>query len=204
VRRVHVDVARFPVYRERLSATTWCSGTGSRWAERRVSVTGELGGHAEAVTLWVCVDATTGRPAPLTARFHEVYGPSAEGRTVRARLQHDDPPPGVTPHPWPLRFSDFDVMGHVNNAAYWQIVEEQLARRRDLRAPLRAEMEFRGGVDVGDACEVVSVDSTASLSCWVLVDGDVRASATVASSDRSGPVASSDPSGPVTAGEPVG
>jgi Acyl-ACP thioesterase len=30
---------------------------------------------------------------------------------------------------WSLRFADFDVMGHVNNAAYWQVVEEAMARR---------------------------------------------------------------------------
>ena len=29
--------------------------------------------------------------------------------------------------PWPLRFTDFDVLGHMNNAAYWAAVEEELA-----------------------------------------------------------------------------
>ncbi len=34
-------------------------------------------------------------------------------------------------------------MGHMNNAAYWAMVEEELSRRSDLRAPLQAEVEFR-------------------------------------------------------------
>ena len=43
--------------------------------------------------------------------------------------------------PWSPRFVDFDVMGHVNNAVYWEIVEQLLAEHRRLRAPLRATVE---------------------------------------------------------------
>ena len=153
VRRTSVEVRRFPVVGEELELRTFCSGTGRRWAERRVAVAGAGGGAIDVVSLWVHLDMATGRPALLSARFHELYDAAAAGRTVTARLHHADPPAGPTVaarRPWPIRFVDFDVMGHMNNAAYWCAVEEELARRRDLRAPLRAEVEFRTGIDPGD------------------------------------------------------
>src|SRR5205823_5502115 len=62
VRRTQMQVDRFPVFREDLRLTTWASGTGGRWAERRTSVEGHRGGSIEAAALWVHVDAATGRP----------------------------------------------------------------------------------------------------------------------------------------------
>ena len=58
---------------------------------------------------------------------------------MKARLDHPDPPDGeLDGFAWPLRFSDFDVLGHVNNAACWQIVEEALsATARPASAPAR-------------------------------------------------------------------
>lgn len=51
------------------------------------------------------------------------------------------PAANETRHPWPLRFSDMDALGHMNNAAYWEAVEEWLGAHRDLRAPLDVVLE---------------------------------------------------------------
>ena len=85
-----------PVVGEQLVLRTFCSGTGGRWAERRVQVRGDQGGAVEAVSLWVHVDLATGRPTPLTPRFFDLYRDAAGGRTVRARLVHPEPPRGTT------------------------------------------------------------------------------------------------------------
>ena len=108
-------------------------------------------------------------------RFHDVYTPTAAGRRVRARLTHGDPPGDAARLPWMMRFVDFDVLGHVNNAAYWAVVEEQLARRRDLRAPLRAVAEFRSGIRRDDDVQVLAAETPTSVSIWLVVAGDVRA-----------------------------
>ncbi|MCI0346955.1 MAG: thioesterase, partial [Chloroflexi bacterium] len=77
-------------------------------------------------------------------------------------------------------FADFDVLGHVNNAAYWVVVEEELARRRDLRAPLRAEIEYRDGIDPGDAVDVrVDDGADGSLRLWLVSGDELAASAIV-------------------------
>jgi acyl-ACP thioesterase len=132
VRRTEIEVRQFPVYLEPIALSTWCSGVGGRWAERRVHVVGEGGGHVEAATLWVHLDPDTMRPKVLPESFHALFGPSALGRTVRARRQHAEAPEDeglvTARHTFPLRFTDFDVLNHVNNAVYWEAVEEELAR----------------------------------------------------------------------------
>jgi acyl-ACP thioesterase len=185
VRRTAIEVHRFPVYLEPLELATWCSGTGGRWAERRVQVTGGEGGHVEAATLWVHLDPQTMRPKALPESFHSLFGPSAQGRAVRARLLHADGPSSeaavTARHPFPLRFTDFDVLDHVNNAVYWEAVEEELARRRELRAPLRAELEHRAPIEPGADVEVVIEETEAGSALWLREGGGgpVYASATI-------------------------
>ena len=82
-----------------------------------------------------------GRPKSLPEEFFTVYGEALGDRKVSARLTHGEPRPDAEVHPWPLRFTDFDVLEHMNNAAYWSAVEEE-SRRRD-RPPMLAEVEFR-------------------------------------------------------------
>lgn len=186
VRKTVIEVRAFPRYLERLDLVTWCSGMGSHWAERRISVSGDRGGQIEAATTWVHVDPTTGRPKRVPESFHALYGDAAGGRRMKARLEHADPPPDAPRLPWALRFTDFDVLSHVNNAAYWESVEEALSSRRELRAPLRAEVEHRAAIERGATVDVVTVDDADDdddaddLRVWVLADGVVAASARVA------------------------
>ena len=178
VRRTAIEVHRFPVYDEPLTLRTWCSGVGSRWADRRTTLAGAAGGLVEVVSLWVAVDAVTGRPRTLGGSFAGLYGEAAGGRVVSPRLSHAPPPPDATATPWPLRFTDYDVLGHVNNAAYWEPVEELLAGRRDLRAPMRVELEHAVAVEVGARVEVVRDErADGTLAAWLRGDdGTVHAS----------------------------
>lgn len=183
VRRTVIEVATFPRYLELLRLATWCSGIGSHYAERRISISGERGGAIEAATTWVHVDTGSGRPRRVPERFHDCYGDAAAGRRIKARLTLPDPPAdgaGVDRAPWPLRFTDVDVLDHVNNAAYWEAVEETLADHRDLRAPLRAELEHRRAVERGDQVERWSRrERDGALSVWLVVDGAPAAAARV-------------------------
>jgi len=179
VRRTVIEVQQFPRYLEALELATWCSGIGSHYAERRISVVGEQGGVVEAATTWVHFDQATGRPKRVPEGFASLYGDAAGGRRIKARLVHDGlPDDGVERAPWPLRFSDFDVLDHVNNAAYWEAVEETLAAHRDLRAPLRAELEHRSAVERHAAVERCHRrDPDGTLRVWLVADGTVAASA---------------------------
>jgi acyl-ACP thioesterase len=140
---------------------------------------GEGGGHIETATIWVFVDTESGRPAVLPPQFFDVYGEACAGRKVRANLRHGNAPDDLTGRDWPVRFCDFDVLGHMNNANYWQVVEEELARRRDLRAPLRAEMEHRDGLLPGSTPTLRVADRPDGIDLWI----DVNASSRVWSSN---------------------
>jgi acyl-ACP thioesterase len=59
--------------------------------------------------------------------------------------------------PWPLRATDEDVHGHVNNAVHWQAVEHALAQAGlDAARPLVAELDYRDPLDLGDVVELAA------------------------------------------------
>lgn len=104
-------------------------------------------------------------PAPAPAPSPSPSSSPASARAVPAATLD-----AVTEHPWSLRFSDFDVLGHVNNAIYWAIVEELLAEARDLRAPMRAIVEHEAPLEPGVAPRLFvrrSEDSLAATLAWL-------------------------------------
>jgi acyl-ACP thioesterase len=178
LRRVVLALGELPRWRDDLTITTFCSGIGSRFAERRttVAVSGRVA--VEAVALWVYVD-DGGRPTPLKDRFFDRYGAAAAGRRVTSRLRHPAPGPACDVRPWPLRVTDVDVLDHVNNAASWAAVEDELARRSLGRSIARAEMEYRVPVDLGEAVELRTASEPQGLWCWLTCGDEVRTSARV-------------------------
>ena len=79
------------------------------------------GDLVQAVAVWVAIDAADGRPVPLGDVFHRIYGPSTGGRQVSARLIPAGPAGFGPGRRWPLRASDFDTAGHVNNSIHWAV-----------------------------------------------------------------------------------
>lgn len=197
VRRTVLDVVAPLSLDEVVTLTTFSGGHGSRWAERRTSLVGSAGGRIEAAALWVFVDPRSGRPAKLTAEFHAAYDEVGGGREVSPRLRHGPPPAGVARRPWPLRATDLDGLGHVNNAATWAAVEDELARRRVV--PILAELEYPDALAPEVAVELLSAgevddpgphemagpdriagaDPIETVSLWLVADRKVRASAMV-------------------------
>jgi acyl-ACP thioesterase len=153
VRRTVIDVHQFPTYLQEIDLTTWCGGVGSHWAERRTRISAVDGTVlVDAAALWVHVDEITLQPSKVPADVVDILAASAGGRDVNARLLlRDKLFDASTTHEesWPLRFADFDAVGHMNNAAYWTIVEEFLADHRTVRAPLRAIVEHVVQVEQG-------------------------------------------------------
>ena len=175
VRRTVIHVLEPVALDEVVSLTTFSGGHGRRWAERRTSITGSDGGRVESAALWVHVDPVSGRPARLTDQFHATYDEAAGGREVSSRLHHGPPPEGLEGRPWPLRITDLDGLGHVNNAATWAAVEQEAATAG--LQPHWAELEYPGAIGPDD--EVISqteFDGT-TLRMWLTCGDEVRASA---------------------------
>jgi acyl-ACP thioesterase len=150
VRRMRIRVERFPRFGDRLTGSTFCSGFARLWAERRTRFEGD-GASVEVAGLWVHLDPTTLRPVPLPDSFETLYAPAAQGRKIKARLHHPGPPDPADRMPWRFRATDADIADHVNNAAYWGPLEEQLAAAGGEPGSLDAEIEFRDPAQPGDA-----------------------------------------------------
>jgi len=183
LRRGALRFDELPRFRETVELTTFCSGAGPRWAERRttVRVAGRIA--VESAAVWVHVDPA-GRPTALEPWFHKHYGMAARDRRVSARLHLPAPPPEAQRAAWPLRTADLDVLGHVNNAIAWAAVEDELARRAPLgdgSAPrlVGATIEYRAAIDPGEAPELISTVGSNRLRCWLACGNDVRMSALV-------------------------
>lgn len=182
VRRTAMRLHTAPATGEMVELATWSGGHGRRWAERRTTITGDDGGLVESAALWVRLDPKTSMPARLDARFHEIYDEAAGGRTVGSRLRLPGPPEvadGLERRRWPLRSTDLDGLGHVNNAATWEPIVDE-AVRRGLR-PRYAELEYGAGIDPDDEVELMSErgdgPTGGTLDVWLVVDGMVRATA---------------------------
>jgi len=171
VRRVAIQVSRWPRFMDDLAARTWCSGVGQRWAERSTV----FGDAVAATALWVYVDAKTLAPRRLPDSFFERWGASAAGRKVSGRLTHADPSASAAWSPWPVRATDLDVLDHVNNAAYWHAVEEHIIGGR-LPRPSEAEIEYRVPINRGASVECGVDGGGGALWLRDAADGTVFAS----------------------------
>ena len=177
VRRSEVSIAGWPQLGERVAIATWCGGIGSRWAERRVSFT-TPSGTVDVATLVVHLDSA-GRPAKLPEWFASTFAEAALGRTLNSRLVLPGPPDGATARPWPVRSTDLDVMGHVNNAITWAAVEDECARRGVV--PSAVMVEWSGALEATDDIRLLAT----AEDLWLTVDGAVRVAAAVQSSASS-------------------
>jgi acyl-ACP thioesterase len=170
VRRTSIrtaDGGRWPNYKDELTLTTWCGGSGAAWAERRTNVYDGDELLLETVALWVPIDPT-GHPVRMRQSFVDVYGEAMQGRKVSGRVPAPVVPEGVVTRAWPLRRADLDIVGHVNNAAVWQAVSEVVSTPASWVSVIH-----HGPVESGH--EVTLASATGSL--WLLVDGEVKVSA---------------------------
>jgi acyl-ACP thioesterase len=168
VRRMRIRVASFPRFGETVRASTFCSGFARLWAERRVDFLSDAG-RVEITGVWVHLSPRTRLPAPLPESFDRIYAESAQGRKVKARLRHPNPGGEEVPMPWFFRRSDADLADHVNNAAYWEPIEQFLGDPESLDA----EIEFREPAQPGDARILRGPGATT----WITAeDGRVHAS----------------------------
>ena len=156
---------------------------GSHWAERRTQIkcVGEV--VIEAAALWVRVDFKTMKPVALSKELTELLSSATNGRKISSRLEIGRNLPDLTSNnatsqDWPIRFSDMDAVGHLNNAAYWEVLEEYLGANSGQRAPLLATVEHHGAVDPGDKVRIVTQKLDGRVVLRHVLDDDEVAAVT--------------------------
>ena len=177
VRRMRVDVLK-PILADRaIELVTWCSGLATVAAGRRWSLTGDRGGRIEVDSVWIYL-APDQRPARIT--HFDAYAEAAAGRRVSPRPQLADPPTDAPRSPWPLRASDVDLHGHVNNTVYWQAIEHVLhGAGPEPKRPLRARVDFRDPLDLGDPLELAVTGDQHHLDIAFVADDRLKAVAAI-------------------------
>ncbi len=100
----------------------------------------------------------------------EVYGETAGDRRVSQRLRHPAPDAVDRRWQWTFRGTEADIAQHVNNAAYWAVLEEELLAGPEPNS-LDVEMEFRTPAQPGEK-EVLA----AGMQRWIVADGVTHAS----------------------------
>ncbi len=177
IRRIELEVLAPFVQDRSVEVVTWCSGVAAIAAGRRWSLHGDEGGRIEVESVWIHLDATA-RPSRI-ADF-DVYAAAAGGRPVSTKIELPDPPPHAARFPWPLRSTDVDLHGHVNNAVHWQAVEHRLAARGlDLERPLAVRLDYGDPLTPGEEVELAEWVDDGTYSLAFVVDGRTKASARV-------------------------
>jgi acyl-ACP thioesterase len=181
VRRTRMRVRSFPRFGGRFELTTFCSGLGRMWAERRTDITaaGDDEPVVQAVSVWVHLDPEHWRPVVLGERELAIYGGALPERKVSARLRHPAAPSSNGGRPWTFRLTECDIADHVNNAAYWAPLEEELLAGPEPEQ-IDVEVEYRSPSQAGDK-QVLSQGARR----WILgADGELHASVLVRDGSR--------------------
>ena len=185
VRRTTIRVNRFPRLDERHRVVTYVTGTGSMWAERRTDIApvDDAAGAdrtppaVQIACIWVHIDPERMLPSPIQPIEYETWtGPNT--RAVKARLRHPAAPADAGEGLWTLRSSELDIAAHINNAAYWTPLDEELI---GLGAPepetVQAEIEYRTPAQPGAKRWLID-----GVRRWLVdpADGEVNASMVLA------------------------
>jgi acyl-ACP thioesterase len=150
---VRIDVVVPFLADSAVDIVTWGSSLASLAAGRRWSLSGDAGGAIEVDSTWIHLGPDA-RPARIGEGF-DGYAEAAQGRVASTKLTLLPPRMDSRRVPWPLRATDVDRMGHVNNAAYWTAVEQRLQTLApDLRGPHRARLDYRHPIDLDERVEL--------------------------------------------------
>ncbi|MDD3180069.1 MAG: thioesterase [Opitutaceae bacterium] len=143
--RLAATIHRYPRYEEVVRVTTWSSGIRvfKGFRDFRVYARSEL--ILEASSLWIYVDlknkSLTRVPTEIAAAF-----PFHDGTVFRPNLEKlrlVPPGAGTTAAATvAIRYSDIDGNGHVNNTAYFDLLQTALVRSGFPARPKRIEIQF--------------------------------------------------------------
>lgn len=127
-----------------------------RMYELRNDATGEL--VARAHTDWAFLDRATGRPAAIPEDLVAAFFPEGAPAEVHPRKRFPDappPPPGAFSLRRRVEWRDLDAVGHVNNAAYADFVEN-IGRQAVAACGWSAATMAKAGFDL--ATRQISID----------------------------------------------
>lgn len=128
-RRTRMDVINPIEFRYMLRMRRWCSPPRPGGASSRCASTPREGGLIECEAIWININPNTLMPSRISDDFMEGLRRTTDVDRLRWHpyLRPGDRDTAIEIHDYPVRFTDIDLFNHMNNAAYWSVVEDYLS-----------------------------------------------------------------------------
>lgn len=160
--RIAVTIERYPRYEEPVRFETWSTGIkGFRGyrdfrlydAQERCILRGG--------SVWLYVSLATKSIVRVPREVGETFpvGPEPAAFPELERMDFAAVAPGAKRVPVSLRYSDFDVNEHVNNASYLELVQTALAAAGAETHPREVRLKYAKGIDAGTPGVEVAVSA---------------------------------------------
>jgi acyl-ACP thioesterase len=152
IRALQLDISDEVGHGSTLIVSTEVLGLRRAWAQRRSEFTDAASRRrvAGAVIDWMLLDGR-GRPARIPADILNVFSVTARDAIKPIRVNLPPTPAAASELAFTARRSELDPMGHVNNAAYLDYVDEQQAHVGRVGAlthvPRRYRIEYVGAAE---------------------------------------------------------
>jgi acyl-CoA thioesterase FadM len=159
-RAVELDIVAEVPYGSQLAVTTEVIGFRRVWARRVSEFRRDETDRpvATAITDWVLLNAA-GRPASVPDEIMSVFA-ALPGSFTPLRIELPPAPADALPVELSPRVGEIDPLGHVNNAAYLDYLDDHLVtigeRRLTRRRPRRYRAEFKAAAEPGMALQGVA------------------------------------------------
>ncbi len=151
IRSIELEILDDVPYGEQVTVSTEVIGFRRVWARRRSEFTqhGSERTVASALIDWVLLNSR-GAPVRVPPEILEAFV-TPPGVFTPIRMDLPEPPADASRLEFSARLSELDPLGHVNNAAYLDYVDEHLAsvgRRGEIRRrPRRYRVEFAASAE---------------------------------------------------------
>lgn len=184
LRQNSIQISSLPTYGTALTSKTYLTGSGRAWIERTsvISDTTSETALIVAKALWVLTNSETGSPISIPSKLYEIYGPLATQHKISIKNGKRPPlPENVTQMHWQIRYSDQDILAHLNNATYLEALEEALhinGIELFSNQPSECVVTYRESTSYIDQTDVFfqinETDHTQSVKVFFAKDGAVR------------------------------
>ena len=172
--RIAAELERYPKVGEELAVETWSTGIKGFKGYREFRVT-DAEGHLilTGSSLWIYFNLATRTitrvPKPLAERFP--VGGETPWCADLEKLPFEEPAEPATAVPITLRYSDFDVNEHVNNASYFDLVQTGLAASGRPVYPRRLQLKYGKSIPAGAQRVAMKVESRGGAARFA-IEGD--------------------------------
>jgi acyl-ACP thioesterase len=174
--RLHLQVFRFPFWREEIKIETWPSGRQSKFATRDFLISDQKHNVlVKATSSWMIIDLKTQKPIVMPEFMDEIRLPD------RKRAIDDSFPKMLIPknpnleRKFDVRLSDLDINQHVNNVKYieWALESVPLDVWKE-KILSELEISFRDETKYGEKIIIKTEQNNDVFSHHVISDDDQR------------------------------